>query len=206
MKLKEIKETYRKIPDTVRHCVTAALLWGTAVLLEYAPEAWRGISNIVSGLCLAGGLILIFFVVQRFLSERFNRAAMLQRMHAHVLYGRLNIIDAQLSAFLEKLGLLLYPQDMPGFPLLEKELPPLDDAAWESALMELVKASRLPREEQKNLGKAFEALHKLMQVWHEFKEKQGLEPSALMMWRDKLSQLASESLALLRKVIWHIEA
>ncbi len=202
----KLKETYRKIPDTVRYTVTAALLWGTAVLLEYAPEAWRGVSNIVSGICLAGGLILVFFVVQRFLSERFNQVTMLQRMHAHVLYGRLSIIDAQLSAFIEKLGTLLYPQDMTGFPFLEANLPPVHDVVWKDSLMELVQASRLPKEEQGNFRNAFEGLQKLGQAWGEFKNMHVLEPSALMMWQDRLRQLASETLASLRKVIWHIEA
>ncbi len=202
----KLRDTYRKLPDTVRYTVTAALLWGAAVLLEYAPEAWRGISNIVSGICLAGGLILVFFIVQRFLSERFNRVAMLQRMHAHVLHGRLGIMDAQLSAFLERLGSLPYPQDMTGFSFLEENLPPVDDESWKDSLMELVQASRLPKEEQNNFRIAFEGLQRLVQAWREFKGMHGLEPSALMMWRDRLRQLASETLASLRKVIWHIEA
>ncbi len=201
-----LKETYRKIPDTVRYTVTAVLLWGLAVLMGYAPEDWQGIFSILSGICLAGGLILVFFVVQRFLSENFNRKVMLQRMYAHVLYGRLNIMDAQLSVFLEKLDALLYPRDTEGFSFLGKHLPPLNDTAWENDLMELFQASRLHRAERDNFRKALERLHQLGAAWETFRKMQGLEPSALMMWQSKLHQLTSESLASLRKVIWHIEA
>lgn len=202
----KLKKVYRKIPDTVRYSVTAVLLWGLAVLMGYAPESWRVFSGVVSGICLAGGLILVFFIVQRFLSERFNQVTMLQRMHAHVLYGRLTVIDAQLSSFIEKLDALLYPQEIAGFPFLEGNMPPLDDVVWKNSLIKLVRASRLHRAEQDNLWKALDALQQLELSCDEFRGMQGLEPSALMIWRDRLRQLALMSVEPLRKVIWHIEA
>ncbi len=202
----KFKNTYRKMLDTVYYIIIAAVLWGVAVLMEYAPEAWQSVLSIVSGVCLAGSLILIFFVIQRFLSERFNQVTMLQRMHAHVLYGRLNILDVQLSSFLGKLGSLSYPQDMVGFSCLEENLPPMNDVAWCNSLLELVKASRLPREDRGNFRVAFKALQELMQTWDKFKVQQQLDPTVLIMWQSKLRQITDESITSLRKVLWHIEA
>ena len=202
----KLRDTYRKIPDTVRYGVVAVLLWAVAVLFQYAPENWQGFSGVISGLCLAVGLILVFFIIQRFLSERFNQAAMLQRMHAHMLHGRLTVIDAQLSSFNEKLDILCYPQDYRNFAFLGNQLPPLGNAAWLASLEDLLEKSRMNREERTNFRKAFDGLAELKAEWDRFNGQPPIEPSALMDWQKRLRSLVEAILDPLRKVLWHIEA
>ncbi len=202
----KLRDAYRKIPDTIRYSVMAVLLWMAAVLLQYVPEGWQGISGVVSGLCLAAGLILVFFIVQRFLSERFNQAAMIQRMHAHMLHGRLTVIDAQLSSFSEKLGVLCYPQDSRHFAFLGEELPPLGDAQWLASLEDLLEKSRLNREERSNFRKAFDGLAELKAEWDRFIGQPPVEPSALMAWQKRLRTRVKAVSDPLHKVLWHIEA
>ena len=204
--MKKLKRIYQNLPDTIRYIVTAVILWIVAVLAGMAPEEWQGFFQIVSGICLAVGIVIIFFLLQRYLSQRFNKVTMLQRMNAHVLYGRLTVLEAQLCLFSEQLELLPFPQDTDCAQLLEKTLPVIEDTSWQESLLALVKASYLHHEERENFRKGFEQLKQLFQAVQELEKIPSPQPAELIVWQKQLHQMTENTLEPLRKVIWHIEA
>ncbi len=203
MKLKKI---YQNLPDTVRYIITAVALWILAVLAGMAPDEYQGFLQVISGLFMAVGLVIVFFLIQRYLSQRFNSVTMLQRMNAHVLFGRLNILEAQLCLFSEKLELLPFPQNTDCVQLLEKALSVLNDESWQDSIQTLSKSSNLHHEERENLKKGFEQLNRLFQAIRELEKVQSPQPAELVTWQKRLHQLTENTLEPFRKVIWHIEA
>lgn len=204
--MKKLKRIYQNLPDTVRYIVTAVILWILAVIAGMAPDEWQGFLQVISGLFLAVGLVIIFFLIQRYLSQRFNSVTMLQRMNAHVLYGRLTVLEAQLCLFLERLELLPFPQNTDCVQLLEKTLPVIEDMSWQESLQVLAKSSNLHHEERENFKKGFEQLNRLFQSVRELEKIQSPQPADLIAWQKKLQQMTDNTLEPLRKVIWHIEA
>lgn len=202
----KIRKTFHNIPNNIRDIGVVILLWIAAIMTGYLPQKWQGFSVVIGGICVVGSLTVVFFIIQRFFAGYFNRLLILRRMNAHILYGRLNIINVQLMVFLKKLNAFKNTGSPEVFHLLERELPTLMSEEWLKSLRDLVRDSGLHQEENDNFKRALDQLTNLWQLFEKLKHIQNIDSIEMKAWQTQLCKITQQALASFKLVIWHIEA
>ncbi len=202
----KIRKIFHNIPNNVRDIGVVILLWIAAIMAGYVPQKWQDLGVVIGSICVVGSLTVVFFIIQRFFAGYFNRLLILRRMNAHILYGRLNIINVKLMVFLKKLNAFKNTGSSEIFHLLEKELPTLMNEEWLKSLIDLARESGLHQEEKDNFKRALDQLTNLWQSFEKLKRIQNIDSIEMKAWQTQLCKITQQALASFKLVIWHIEA